>query len=151
MRDEREYVIENIGVFLNRSGSEWDWGNFISQPLQSESLDSIRRRAATVRLPLDAKGEIFLKELLNEAEYLSESDLTKPRPWRVETGLVAGLLAGALLWWLNFVPGGGLFQNPELILAPTAAGGLVVALRNRRKMAGIYDPDLIAHNKRGRI
>lgn len=151
MRDEREYVIEVIGTFLNGSCGELDWDQFTSRSLRSARLDGIRRRAGTIALPLDAGGEALLKHLLDEAEHLSEYDLTKPKPWPMEMGFMCGFLVGALLWWSGYVDGGGLFQNPQLILVPAAVGVLIVSLRNRRERVGYYDPDIIAQNKRGRI
>ena len=62
-----------------------------------------------------------------------------------------GLAVGVLLWWGNYVPGAGWFQNLQLIVVPVAAGILIVSIRNRRKKIGPYDPEVIARNKRGRL
>jgi hypothetical protein len=132
MSDERQYVIETIGSFLNGSGGEWDWDDFTSSPLRSAKLDSIRLRADAVKLPLDADGTAVLEKLLYEADELTGDELTKSKPWRQTTGVVAGSLVGALLWWNNYIPGGGLFQNLRLILIPAAIGIFVVDMRNRR-------------------
>ncbi len=149
MQDEREYVIGAIGSVLN--GSPGDWELFVSQPLRSARLDFIRRRAGSVRLPLDASGERLLRELLARAERLSEEDVSKPRAWHMTTGLLVGLVAGLALWGIGFVPGGGWFQNPELVIGPAVLGVVVVALRNRRERVGYHDPETMDQNKRGRI
>jgi hypothetical protein len=151
MRDERQYVIDAIGAFLNGSSADHDWDDFTSCSLHDLELDSIRRRAGALDLPLDAEGEAILKALRTEAEFWHGVDLTKPKPWRTEAGMICGLALGALLWGSSYVPGAGLFQNFELILFPTAMGILVVTLRNKRKKVGPYDPEIIAQNKRGRV
>jgi hypothetical protein len=66
-------------------------------------------------------------------------------------GLSLGLLVGALFWWSRYAPGGGLFQNPQLLLVPAAIGTVVVGFRNKRKKVGPYDPDTISKNERGRL
>jgi hypothetical protein len=65
--------------------------------------------------------------------------------------MALGLLGGAILWWSSFVPGAGLFQNPQLLLLPSAVAILVVSIRNKREKVGSYDPEIMAQNKRGRI
>lgn len=66
-------------------------------------------------------------------------------------GMAIGLAAGLLLWWGSYVPGAGWFQNLQLILVPPAIGILIVSIRNRRKKAGPYDPEVIGRNKYGRL
>lgn len=151
MRDERKYVVDTIGAFLNGSSGKWDWDDFTSTSLRSAELNSIRLRAAALDLPLDADGEAILMALRDEAELLTEADIAKPRPWRMATGVVCGLLAGAVLWWNSYIPGAGLFQNPQLFLIPAALGIVVVSLRNKRKKVGPYDPDVVALNRHGRV
>jgi hypothetical protein len=151
MRDERQYVFEAIGAFLSGSSGRWDWDDFTSCSLRSPKLDQIRRRAAAVDLPPDAEGAGTLEALLIEVEQFTGDDPTKPKPWPVEIGMACGLAVGAVLWWGSFVEGGGLFQNPQLILLPAAIGVTAVALRNRRKRVGVYDPEIIARNKGGRV
>lgn len=151
MRDERQYVFETIGAFLSGSGGRWDWDVFTSSSLRSPKLDQIRRRAAAVDLPLDVEGAGVLKALLVEVEQFTGDDSTKPKPWRLEIGMTCGLAVGAVLWWGSVADGGGIFQNPELILFPAAIGIAAVALRNRRKRVGIYDPEIIVRNKGGRV
>jgi hypothetical protein len=75
----------------------------------------------------------------------------KPKPWRIDAGMLVGLLAGALVWWNAYEPGLGLMQKPQLLIVPAALGALVVGLRNKRKMVGPYDPETIARNERGRF
>jgi hypothetical protein len=150
MQDERQHVFDTIGAFLNGSGDKWDWDNFTSCSLMSPKLDQIRRRAAVVELPLDEEGASVLKALLDEVEQFTGDDLTKPKPWRMEIGLIAGWVVGALLWWCSFVPGGGLLQNLQIIIVPAALGVVIVAWRNRRARVGFYDPDIIERNKQGR-
>jgi len=151
MRQERDYVIEAIRAFLDGSGGQWDWDDFTSAALRSARLDDIRRRARAVRLPLDADGETALRRLIDEAEQLSADGRAKVRPWRMEAGMICGLIVGALLWWIKYLPGGGVFQNLQWIVVPAAAGILIVALRNRRKEIGYFDPEVIAENQRGRV
>ncbi|MBO9579991.1 MAG: hypothetical protein J7498_03790 [Sphingobium sp.] len=147
MRDERQYVFDTIGALLSGSTDKWDW-DFMSRPLRNSALDEIRRRAVTVELPLTADGAETLKALLNDVEAFT--DPARPKPWRMEVGFLCGLAVGAVLWWISFLPGGGLFQNLQMLLMPVAVGILIVSLRNRKKSVGFYDPDIIARNKRGR-
>lgn len=115
------------------------------------TLDGIRREAGAVALPLDADGEATLRALLDEAEQLTADGQMKPKSWRMETGMIVGGLVGAPLWWINYLPGGGLFQNLHLIICPAAVGIGIVASRNKRERVGYYDPETIAQNKRGRV
>jgi hypothetical protein len=151
MRDERKYVVDTIGVFLNGSSGKWDWDDFTSNSLRSAELNSIRLRAAALDLPLDADGEAILMALRDEAELLTDADIAKPSPWRMATGVVCGLLVGAVLWWNSYISGAGLFQNPQLFVIPAALGIAVVSLRNKREKVGPYDPDVVALARRGRI
>jgi hypothetical protein len=75
----------------------------------------------------------------------------KSKPWNMMVGVGIGLIIGALLWWSSYVPGAGLFQNPQILIVPAALGALIVSLRNRRKKVGPYDPDVIARNRKGRV
>ncbi len=65
--------------------------------------------------------------------------------------MCAGLLVGAFLWWANYLPGAGPFHNLHLLILPAAVGIFVVGLRNGQKKVGIYHPDVVAQNKRGRV
>ena len=82
---------------------------------------------------------------------IGERGVDKPRPWRMEVGMLVGLLVGALVWWSAYEPHLGLMQKPQLLLVPAALGAGVVGLRNKRKKVGPYDPATIGRNKRGRF
>ncbi len=151
MLNEQRHVVDTIDAFLNGSSAKWDWDDFTSCSLRSAKLDSIRRRAAALDLPLNGEGEAILKALRDEAVILVEDDLKKPKPWSMGGGMALGLVGGALLWWSSFVPGAGLFQNPQLLLLPSAMAILVVSIRNKRKKVGSFDPEIMAQNNRGRV
>lgn len=150
MQDERQYVFDTIGSFLSGSGSDRDWDNFTSCSLRSSTLDRIRRRAAAADLPLDAEGISLLRELLDEVEQFTGDDPAKPKPWRMEVGLGWGFCVGAFAWWWSFVPGGGVFQNLQIIVVPMALGIVIVSWRNKRERVGFHDPALAERNKQGR-
>jgi hypothetical protein len=63
-----EEVAQYLRGFLNDSGDEWDWDDFTSVPLSDPNLESIRRRAASVELPVTEEGRRTLVALLGEAE-----------------------------------------------------------------------------------
>lgn len=151
MRDERQYVVEAITAFLNGTGGPWDWKRFISTSLRNAELDRIRRCAHAVDLPLNSEGVATLRDLLGQAELLSDDNPMMPKPWRIETGMLAGLLLGALLWWVNHLPGAGLFHDLHLLVAPVAIGAFVVTFRNSRKKVGAYAPKIVAQNRQGRV
>jgi len=67
MKDEQKYTVETIEAFLSGTGGEWDWDDFTSCSLCDACMDSIRRRAMAVELPLNDEGETALRELLAEA------------------------------------------------------------------------------------
>jgi hypothetical protein len=151
MRDERQYVITAIRSFLDGSSGKWDWDDFTSCSLRTARLDEMRRRVAVVELPLDIEGEATLREILEAAEQLDADGLEKRKAWRIEAGILCGAVAGAILWMMAFVQGGGIFQNLQLILVPVAVGILVVVLRNRREEVGYYDPENLEQNRQGRV
>lgn len=151
MRDERQYLVEAIQSFLDGSGAKWDWDDFTSCTLRSAKLNALRRQAARVDLPIDADGEATLRRLIDQAERLSAEGLEKRKPWRIAIGVWIGLAAGIVIWWMRYLPGGGFFQNIELVVVPVALGALVVTLRNRREEVGYYDPENIEQNKQGRV
>ncbi|HEX7820493.1 MAG TPA: hypothetical protein VF463_07720 [Sphingobium sp.] len=151
MRDERKYVVDTIESFLNGSSGKWDWDDFTSNFLRSADLNSIRLRAAALDLPLDADGEATLMALRDEAKLLTAANIARRKPWHMATGVVCGLFVGAALWWNSYIPGAGLFQNPQLFIIPAALGIVVVSLRNKRKKIGPYDPDVVALNRHGRV
>lgn len=73
------------------------------------------------------------------------------KPWNMTVGIAIGLVIGVLLWWGNYVPSKGMFQNPQLVIVPAAIAILIVSVRNRRNKVGPYDPEDIARNKRGKV
>jgi hypothetical protein len=66
-------VAQMIRAFLDGSGRDWDWDDFTSCPLANPKLDSIRRRAGAVELPVGDEGRIALEGLAAEAERLARS------------------------------------------------------------------------------
>ncbi len=76
--------------------------------------------------------------------------MTKLKPWRLDLGVAGGFLVGAVLWWSAYEPGGGLLQNPQLLVVPAAFGALFVTLRNKKRRVGPFDPNTIARNRAGR-
>jgi hypothetical protein len=150
-RGERGYVIAAISSFLDGSARRRDWDDFTSRPLRDAELDRIRLCAAAVDLPLDGEGVATLRALIDQAELVPGDDPEGREPWRVEIGMIAGLLAGAVLWWVNYLPGAGFFHNLHLIVVPPALGAFVVMARNGRKGIGAYDPRIVARNRQGRV
>ncbi|MEO1968607.1 MAG: hypothetical protein ABGW87_07845 [Sphingomonadaceae bacterium] len=76
--------------------------------------------------------------------------MKRQKPWRMEAGIAVGLLLGGLLWWNAYDPFFGIFHNMELLFIPAVLGAGVVALRNRHKRVGPWDPNTIARNRKGR-
>ncbi|WP_298395632.1 hypothetical protein [Sphingobium sp.] len=68
MKDEQRYTVEAISAFLAGTGGEWDWDDFTSCPLRDRRMESIRRRALAVDLPIDEEGEAVLRTLVAEAK-----------------------------------------------------------------------------------
>jgi hypothetical protein len=151
MLDERTYVIETIGAFLRGSGGPWDWRAFITSSLRDAELDRIRRCAEAVVLPLDGEGVAILQDLIVQAELLGGDGSTRVKPWRLEAGLLAGLVAGGLFYWWSYLPGASLFHNLHLLVVPPALGAFAVTLRNSRMKVGAYDPRIVAQNRKGRV
>lgn len=75
----------------------------------------------------------------------------KAKPWNMGIGMAAGVVIGAFVWWGAYVTDAGVFQNPQLIVVPAALGVLIVAIRNKRKNVGPYDPETIERNNKGRV
>lgn len=76
--------------------------------------------------------------------------VTERKPWRTKFGAAIGLIVGGALWWDAYQPGGGLFQNAQLVLVSVAAGVLVVIARNWHRQVGPFDPEVQEANRRGR-
>jgi hypothetical protein len=64
-------VASCIKDFLDGTGGDWDWDDFVSLPIADPRLEDIRRRAAAVDLPTNDEGEATLRALLAEAEGLA--------------------------------------------------------------------------------
>jgi hypothetical protein len=60
-----------IRDFIEGTGGEWDWDDFISVPIKAPELESIRAEASMVELPLNPTGLDELKSLLAKAEALA--------------------------------------------------------------------------------
>jgi hypothetical protein len=63
-------VASYLRNFINGDGGEWDWDDFTSVPIADPLLESIRRRAAAVELPVTERGAATLRGLLAEVERL---------------------------------------------------------------------------------
>ena len=125
----------------------WDRG--FSQTEIREALD-----AAIHNLPLYAAGEEVRPCSGGQTEIHPMPimrDAKKPTPWKMGVGVAIGLLIGVLVWWSAYVPSLGLLQNPNLVLAPSSLGIVIVSFRNWLKKVGPYAPETIARNRRGRI
>ena len=69
-RSARE-VAAYLQDFIKGSGRDWDWDDFTSIPITDPTLDSIRRRAELVLLPIRSdEGFDELRALLEEARTL---------------------------------------------------------------------------------
>lgn len=68
-------VARYLRNFIGGTGGDWDYDDFESVPIADPCLDSIRRRAASVREPTSDEGFATLQALLAEAEALAEEDL----------------------------------------------------------------------------
>ena len=70
-QQDASYVAGVIRAFLDGSGRAWEWDDFTSCSLPDDRLDSIRRRAGAVQLPLAEDQRITLDRLADEAEQLA--------------------------------------------------------------------------------
>ena len=66
-----EEVAEFLRDFIEGSGGEWDWDDFISVPIKRPELELIRAEASMVDLPVTPSGMDELKALLVKAETLA--------------------------------------------------------------------------------
>jgi hypothetical protein len=65
--EELDYTIKSLSDFLEGSGGEWDWDAYTGVSLKDPKLNSIRKRALRVELPLSDDGREELESLLKEA------------------------------------------------------------------------------------
>ena len=63
-------VADYLRNFIEGLGGEWDWDDFISVPIADPHLESVRKRAAAVDLPVTEQGLTTLRGLLAEVERL---------------------------------------------------------------------------------
>lgn len=70
-REEAAYAVQTIRDFLKGAGRAWDWDDFTSCSLRDPQLNSIRKRARAVDLPVGLKERATLEALANEAERLA--------------------------------------------------------------------------------
>lgn len=89
--------------------------------------------------------------LPNNHSHTKDAGMDKPKPWRMDVGLLFGLFVGALVWWWAYDPQQGFLQKPQLLIVPAALGVLIVNIRNKRRKAGPFDPEIIERNKRGTL
>jgi len=71
---QAQYAATVIRAFVDGTGSDWDWDDFISCPLHNSAVDSIRRRAAAALLPASPAERRTLFTLIEEADRLAASD-----------------------------------------------------------------------------
>ena len=64
-------VARSLREFLDGSGGDYDWDDFISVPLTDPELEQIRLEAESVALPLQVAGRVRLEDLLERAEALA--------------------------------------------------------------------------------
>jgi hypothetical protein len=58
--------------FIEGFGGNWDWDDFTLMPIANPQLESVRKRAQQVNLPVDEEGLAILRRLLTEVERLNE-------------------------------------------------------------------------------
>lgn len=61
--------------FIEGFGSAFDWDDFTSVPIVNPQLESIRKKANQVNLPVDDEGLATLRLLLSEVESLNETEV----------------------------------------------------------------------------
>ena len=62
------YAARTIRTFLDETCGLYDWDDFTSCSLHDHEVDSIRLRASSVNLPVDADGARELLALADEAD-----------------------------------------------------------------------------------
>ena len=69
------YAARSIRVFLDDLGDPWDWDDFTSCHLGDPAVDSVRRRAAGVSLPVSDDDKLVLAALADEAEEIASANV----------------------------------------------------------------------------
>lgn len=67
------------------------------------------------------------------------------------SGCLSALYFGGPPTFLARACSASLFSNLHLLILPAAMGAFIVGLRNSRKKVGVYDPKIVAQNKKGRV
>ena len=70
-QDKAAYAARVIRAFLDEACGPYDWDDFTSCSLRNPLVDSIRRRASGVDLPVDADGQRTLLALADEADRIA--------------------------------------------------------------------------------
>jgi hypothetical protein len=70
-REDAAYAVQAMRAFIDGGGGPWDWDDFTSCPLSDPKLDSIRKRALALDLPLGPDERATLQRLAEEAEQLA--------------------------------------------------------------------------------
>lgn len=68
------YASRSIRAFLENLGDPCDWDDFISSHLGDPDVDSVRRRAAGVCLPVSDEGKLVLTALADEADEIASAN-----------------------------------------------------------------------------
>lgn len=69
-----------IRDFLDGTGGDWDWDDFTSVPIADAELESLRREADKIALPLTEQGREYLRALLVRAEKLKSEWIDAGQP-----------------------------------------------------------------------
>ena len=67
-------VAKYLSDFLNGTGGDWDWDDFVSIEIADSRLEDIRQRAASLDLPMTSDQTEPLKALVRDAEPLARAD-----------------------------------------------------------------------------
>lgn len=70
-KEQAAYAARTIRTFLDGTCGSYDWDDFTSCSLRDPEVDSIRLRASSVALPVDADGTRELLALADEADRLA--------------------------------------------------------------------------------
>lgn len=63
-------VAKYLRDFLNGTGGEWDWEDFVCVPIEDRDLENIRFQASSLDLPLTEEGRAILACLLRRTEQM---------------------------------------------------------------------------------